>query len=186
MASDIENSIEEFTKNTEGCNDFTFTILVEQPVCGERKVFKLPDKVGHTFFKVSCGDKSLTLGWQPSENNGKKKKKKGNIKTLFKDVDGGFFKDDGHNWHVQKTWEITKDQLDMILSYIKKNNKTKKYNLQYNNCTHVAKKVAEAAKISVPPGNETIWPFPYFIHQPNPGDLGEDLKAMYDDTEKKC
>ncbi|GIV45022.1 MAG: hypothetical protein KatS3mg035_2145 [Bacteroidia bacterium] len=151
---------------------YKITIHVDQPGSGgDRDTYEMDGlgfDVGHTFITLEKINEDgtvtyLTFGFYP----------KTNVSPLTGDieVEGIIMNDKGHKYDVSKSFDLTKEQFEAVLGYLKKI-EGKKYNLNKFNCTDFALECSKASGNPLP-DTQGEWPGG---GGSNPGDLGEDLR----------
>ncbi len=167
---------------------YTITIYVDQPGTGGDRDVKEGEffiDPGHAFIKLETedanGDKNdLIFGFYAV----------GNANEQTREADGRVSDDTPkavrNEYEVSKTFVVTKENFIKAKNYIESiRSSKKKYHLDDYNCADFVIQTARAAEINVPDTTA-----PYTIKRPfkpdftgrcsNPGNLGEDLRAMPD------
>lgn len=173
-----ETEVELLSSTLEGCFQYgseannaihKVTLYVDQPNPGTRSPWEPITNVGHAFIgmeqTIDGQTISLVLGFYPKAGTG------GN--PWDPEAEGVFHNDGSHGYDVSITSSITKEQFQSIRFAILDWNGDN-YNLNSANCTHFAIYAFEATGITLPRTYQE-WPLGGGL---NPGDLGEDLRAM--------
>lgn len=131
------------------------TFVVDRPVPNSRQAIdsNFSGDVGHTFIRLDFGDGRVIYKgfWPPVEGM--------TTKQILNqdDVVGRLNDDSGHEWDIAKTYEISGDQANNILSFIEGYGEN--YNMVSNNCTTWAVDALAAGGITAPT-SEHKWTLP--------------------------
>jgi hypothetical protein len=142
------------------------TIYVDQPVRNSNQAYDPNDpfNVGHTFLSIEQGETSRTIGFYP----------KGSAYPS-KTSDPSQLKDNaGKGWDVSVSIDISRDELQTLLNYIKTNTPTT-YDLNTFNCTNWVIEACAKLHIHLPTTSST-WPLGG--NGLNLGQFGEDMRTF--------
>jgi hypothetical protein len=167
--------------NTSGNLNMThkITLHVDQPDANSNKSATSKELAGHTF---------LTLEQDQGGQNGTVRLSAGlypaNSATFCDQIDpGAFNNDEGHDFDVSVTWEISGYAFTQMVNDMKTHPFAPLYNLSSNNCTTWTVDKLEKAGIYVPRTNVVSLNAPSVtecrIEGLTPGQLGQDLRNQY-------
>ncbi|MCK6612233.1 MAG: RHS repeat-associated core domain-containing protein [Bacteroidia bacterium] len=151
---------------------YKMTVHVDQPgTGGDRDSYEISldgVDVGHTFITLEKinDDGTITkqtFGWYPSAE----------LNPMGGEIQskGVIMNDEGHQYDASKTFNLTEEQFNKTLDYVKQQD-GKDYNLDTYNCTDFGQGCSNAGGNKLP-DTQGSWPGGAGS---NPGDLGEDLK----------
>ncbi len=147
------------------------TIYVDQPVHNSNDFMSvLADQslnlrdVGHAFLGIEQGGNSRTVGFYPQ----------GSATPLSTNKPSQLKDNAGKDWDVSVSFDISQDELQKLLDYIKTNAPTR-YDLNDFNCTNFVVSACAALNISLPK-TDTTWPLGG--HGLNPGQFGQDMRSF--------
>jgi hypothetical protein len=141
------------------------TIYADQPVPNSNQCSNVnnPTNVGHSFISIQQGDNVRTVGFYPS----------GTANPLYPDDPAQLKDNAGKEADVSVTFNITPQELDLLLAYIKYDTPNS-YNLNSFNCTNWVVQACARMGINLPQ-NAGSWPGGGGLC---PGRFGEDLKNL--------
>ena len=165
--TDIQSYLDCFNSSSSG----SLTVYVDQPDTGSRdtwkdndpSVFGVDPDVGHTFISITQGDVTRVLGFYPDE---------GITPGIDPNSPSTLIDDSGHHFDVSITISINSTQMNSLIDFI--SSYESNYNLNSYNCTDFAIDAASQCGLQLP-DTYGSWPFG---GGSNPGDLGEDIRAM--------
>lgn len=141
------------------------TIYVDQPTADSRDTWSgavtNPD-VGHTFISIQQGNITRVLGFYPSQG----------VSPFSPSEKSVLVEDASHPYDINVEITVTAAQLKSVINLAKA--APKNYNLNTYNCTDFGSQISAAAGFSIK-NTDGAWPGG---GGSNPGDFGQDLRAM--------
>ncbi len=178
LIADIDSFFKCFTFSS--TDMYKITIAVDQPVPGHRTAYTFgngggsgsstsgPVNIGHTFFIIEqigpVTNINRTFGFYPISG----------VKPASPTDNGILLKDKNHWYDVSLTMTVSAAQFFNFISNVKSHS-TDTYNLNSNNCSSFCTKRVQEIGINLV---TTIGHWPMGGSGINPGDLGEDIRAM--------